>query len=98
MIKRLRDLPQDVREQVAEAIRDRESGLIDDISEALAQDHGLDAEAARGSAGAWLSLLLQTLESGELDSTDAVLNQICHFSRPLAVRAFVRAMDRSERL
>ena len=98
MIRGLRAAPQDVREQVAEAIREQAAHLTDDMSQALAQDHNLEDVAARECAGGLLALLLQTLVAGEIDSRDGVLNRLSRMSRPLTVREFVVALDRSERI
>jgi diguanylate cyclase (GGDEF)-like protein/excisionase family DNA binding protein len=98
MIGKLKDLPRDVREQTAAAIRDHENDLIDDVSDALVQEQALEATGARDCAVGLLGLLTRALADGELDSRDGALDRLCRFSPPLGIRQLIAAVDRAERL
>ncbi len=98
MVGRLKELPPDVREETAGAIRAHQPGLTDDVADALSRHYGLDPAISRDCAIGLVALIAQTLEEGELDSRDASVDRLCRFSPPLGIRQLIRAADRTERL
>src|SRR3990170_2717363 len=98
MTARLKDLPRDVREQTAAAIRDRERGLIDDAARALAEEPGLEPEAWRLCGGVLLGLLALAVEDGDLDARPDALHDLAAFAPPLHARELIHALHRLERV
>jgi diguanylate cyclase (GGDEF)-like protein/excisionase family DNA binding protein len=98
MTGNLKELPLDIREQSAAAIRDREADLIDDLADSLSRHQALDPTAARECATGLVDLLARTLAEGELDSREATIDRLCRFSPPLGIRQLIAAADRAERL
>ena len=93
----LKDLPRDVREQTAAALREREQGLIDDAAAVLAEEPTLDANAWRQCAGVLLGLLALAVEDGDLDARRSTIDELAVFSPPLTARELIRALHRLER-
>jgi diguanylate cyclase (GGDEF)-like protein/excisionase family DNA binding protein len=97
MTERLKDLPRDVREQTAAALRERERGLADDLAPALALEPGLDAAAWRQCGAVLLGLLALAVEDGDLDGRQAAVHDLRHFAPPLTARELIHALHRVER-
>ena len=97
MTPRLKDLPRDVREQTAAALREREHGLIDDAASVLAEEPTLDANAWRQCASVLLGLLALAGEDGDLDTRRSTIDELAVFSPPLTARELIRALHRLER-
>jgi diguanylate cyclase (GGDEF)-like protein/excisionase family DNA binding protein len=93
----LRDLPRDVREQTAGAIRER-PGLAEDVAGTLAVEPGLDAEGWRECGHLLVSLLASAVEEGELDPRRGGIHDLARFAPPLTVRQLVYAAHRAERV
>jgi diguanylate cyclase (GGDEF)-like protein/excisionase family DNA binding protein len=94
----LRDLPRDIRQQTATAIRARGQGLTDDIGGALASEPGLDPASWYTCGQVLLDLLARAVEEGELDTRQTAALGLSRFSPPLTVRQIVRAGQRVERI
>lgn len=92
----LRDLPRDVRQQAAAAIRARGEGLTSDIAEALAREPGMDAAGWRTCGQVLLDLLAEAIVEGELDARHTAVLGL-RFTPALTVRQIVRAGQRVER-
>jgi diguanylate cyclase (GGDEF)-like protein/excisionase family DNA binding protein len=98
MTERLRELPGDLGERVASALRERDRGLTEDLAALLAQEPGLGAAGWRECGRVLLSLLARALEEGELDGRQGPIQALSRFSPPLTVRQIVHAARSAERL
>jgi diguanylate cyclase (GGDEF)-like protein/excisionase family DNA binding protein len=98
MIGRLKDLPHDVREQMASVILDRQGGLAEDIASVLADEPGLDATAWRDCGIVLLDLLILAVEEGEIDSRRGAIHDLSLFVPPLSIRDVIHAAHRVERI
>lgn len=97
MTGELRQLPHDIRQQAAAAIRAKGQVLTDDLAGAIANEPGMDADSWRTSGQILLDLLALAVEEGELDARHpAILN--ARFTPALTVRQVVRLGQRLERL
>lgn len=97
MTERLRDLPRDLVEQVASALRERDTGLTETLAVLLAQEPGLDPEDRRECGRVLLHLLRRALEDGELDGRGPI-QSLASFSPGLTVRQVVDAARGAGRL
>lgn len=93
----LRDLPRDVRQQTAAAIRER-SGLGEDLAAVLANEPGLDEDDWRRCAYILLGLLASAIEDGELDERRGSIHDLSRFTPPLTIRQLAHAAQRAERI
>lgn len=98
MTARLKDLPRDVREQAAAALRDRERGLVADAAGVLAEEPALDPAAWRQCASVLLRLMALAVEDGDLDGRHAAVDELAPFSPPLTARELIHALHRLERV
>ena len=98
MTARLKDLPRDVREQIAAAIRDREAGLIEDATDVLAEEPGMQPAAWRQCAAVLIGLLSLAVEDGDLDSHGGPIHDLTPFSPPLGARELIHALHGVERV
>jgi diguanylate cyclase (GGDEF)-like protein/excisionase family DNA binding protein len=94
----LRELPRDVREQIAAAIRQRGQGLTDDITAALAVEPGLDWAGWHGCSQVLVDLLAAAVEDGQVDDRRAGIHDLARLSPPLTLRQMVHAVHRAERV
>jgi diguanylate cyclase (GGDEF)-like protein/excisionase family DNA binding protein len=97
MTARLKDLPRDVREQTAAALREREHGLIDDAASVLGEEPTLEPSAWRQCASVLLGLLSLAVEDGDLDNRQSTIDELAAFSPPLTARDLIHALHRLER-
>jgi diguanylate cyclase (GGDEF)-like protein/excisionase family DNA binding protein len=97
MIARLKDLPRNVRELTASALREREPGLVDDATTLLGEESKLDAGQWRECATVLLGLMAAAVEDGDLDTRRQALDPLAAFSPPLAARDLIHALHRLER-
>lgn len=92
----LKDLPRDVREQTAAAIRDRDQGLADDLSSALTQENTGDPAAIHTCAVAIIDLLARAIQEGELDDQRSAIDKVRGLDPPLGIRQMIRATQLAE--
>lgn len=98
MIARLKDLPRNVRELTAAALREREPGLADDATTLLGEESKLDAAQWRHCASVLLGLMAAAVEDGDLDGRREALDPLAMFAPPLAARDLIHALHRLERV
>lgn len=98
MTERLEDLARDVREEIAEAIRDRQTGLTEDATAALAQAPGLSSAGWRECCQALVSLLAQAVADGYLDHRQGGVHELGRFVPPLSSRQLIQVVHRVERI
>jgi diguanylate cyclase (GGDEF)-like protein len=98
MADRLRELPHDLRESVASALRERDRGLTEDLASALAQEAGLDAASWRECGRVLLGLMARALDEGELQGGQGPIQALARFAPPLTVRQIAYAARTAERI
>jgi diguanylate cyclase (GGDEF)-like protein/excisionase family DNA binding protein len=98
MTERLEDLPRDVREQIAAAIRERQDDLVEDASIALGDEPGLSRAGWRECAGVLVGLLAAAIDEGQLDSRRGGVNDLARYSPPLTMRQLAHAVHSVERI
>jgi diguanylate cyclase (GGDEF)-like protein/excisionase family DNA binding protein len=98
MTERLEDLARDVREEIAEAIRERHTGLTEDAAAALAPMPGLTAGRWRECGEVLVSLLAQAVADGYLDHRHSGIHDLGRFAPPLSPRQLIHAVHRVERI
>lgn len=96
MTERLRDLPRDLVEQIASALRQRDAGLTDNLGLLLAQEPGLAPDDWRECGRVLLHLLRRAIEEGELDGGQGPVESLARFG--LTVRQVVDAARHAGRL
>lgn len=92
----LRDLPHDVRQQIAAAIRARGQGLTEGIGAALANEPGLDPEGWHTCGQILLDLVAAAIEDGELTARHSEMHGL-HVTPALTARQVVGAGECVER-
>ncbi|MEX1127194.1 MAG: diguanylate cyclase [Vicinamibacterales bacterium] len=98
MLALLWDVPQDVRAQIAAAIRDHEVGLTADVTAALGEVPGLNKDDWHDCSEALVSLFAMSIDQGELDGRRGALHDLCRVSPPATVRQIVRSIHAAERV
>lgn len=88
---------QDVRGEVAAAIRERDDTLVADLAAALTGGAGLDPHDWRACAGTLMRLFAESIDNGELDARQGAIHDLCHFSPPATVRQIIRSIHSAER-
>ncbi len=95
---RLADLPLDVREQTAEAIRERKAGLVADLaSGAPAEGSMLDVEAWTACIDALVALLTRAIEPDENENQRGALHGLSQASPAPTIGRLIHAMQHVER-
>jgi diguanylate cyclase (GGDEF)-like protein/excisionase family DNA binding protein len=87
-----------VREQAATALRERETGLTDELAKALEGEPGLSAGDWRACAGVLMGLLAEAVEEGEVDERTGAIVSLARYAPPLTVRQVIDAAQWAERL
>ncbi len=98
MSETLEDLPRDLREEIAAAIRERQAGLVEDASAALATDPGVKPDTWHAIADALVGLLAAAVAEGQLDTRTGAIYELAQFVPPLTVRQLIDATHRVERI
>lgn len=98
MTERLEDLPRDVREQIAAAIRDRHEGLTEDTAGATEAEGTLTPPAWRECSGILVGLIAAAVEDGHLDNRRGPVHELGRFVPPLSMRQLVHAIHCAERV
>jgi diguanylate cyclase (GGDEF)-like protein len=98
MADTLDDLPRDVREEIAAAIRERQGGLVEDASAALSVEPGLTPEAWHAVCEVIVGLLAAAVAEGQLDDRRGAIHDLARFVPPLTIRQAINAIHRVERI
>jgi diguanylate cyclase (GGDEF)-like protein len=95
---RLREVPRDVREQIASAIRRRSQGLIEDLAAGLSAEPGLDLAGWHGCSETLIDLLALAIEEGRVDDGRGGIQELSRLAPPLLLRQIIYAVHRAERI
>jgi diguanylate cyclase (GGDEF)-like protein/excisionase family DNA binding protein len=98
MTGRLREVPRDVREQIASAIRHHSHGLIEDVAAALSAEPGLDHEGWHGCSETLVDLFALAIEEGRVDDGRGGIQELSRLAPPLLLRQIIYAVHRAERI
>jgi diguanylate cyclase (GGDEF)-like protein/excisionase family DNA binding protein len=94
----LGDIPLNVRDQIAAAIRERAHGLASDLRNVVGGEAGVDPTDGAASADALLTLVTKTIEDGTLDGRQSETTKLARFPPGLTIRQLVnvaRAVERA---
>jgi diguanylate cyclase (GGDEF)-like protein/excisionase family DNA binding protein len=94
---RLGEVPLEVRQQIAAAVRDRARRLASDLAGVVGEEAGLDLVEGNACAAVLLSLLAIAIEAGLLDARREVSQGLARFSPALTIRQLVRVAHGVER-
>ncbi len=95
---RLTDLPLDVREQTAQAIRQRRAGLVSDLADAPASiGMSAEPEAPGGCIDALVALLAGAVQPGEIERRRGALQDLSQAVPGITIRQLVHLMQHVER-
>ena len=97
MKARLEEVPLDVREQIAAAIRQRAQALAGDLAAEVRQETSTDAADGAACADRLLALLATAVEAGGLEPGRAASANLTRFGPGLSIRQLVRVVHRAER-
>lgn len=92
------DVPQEVRAQIADVIRDHDLALTADLTASLVEVPDLTQESWRECAGTLVGLFALSIDQGELDGRRGALHDLRRFSPPATLRQIVRAIHAAERV
>jgi diguanylate cyclase (GGDEF)-like protein len=98
MTGRLREVPRDVREQIASAIRQRAQGLTEDLAGSLSTEPGLDAAGWHGCSQTLIDLFALAVEEGRVDNARGGIQELSRLAPPLLLRQIIHAIHDAERV
>lgn len=98
MSESLEDLPRDLREEIATAIREHQAGLIEDASAALATDSSVKPESWHAISDVLVGLLAVAVAEGQLDNRRGAIHELARFVPPFSLRQVIEAAHRVERI
>jgi diguanylate cyclase (GGDEF)-like protein/excisionase family DNA binding protein len=98
MTTRLRDVPRDVRDRIANAIRQRAEGLTEDLAGTLSIEPGLDLGGWHGCSQTLVYLLAMAVEEGRVDNGRAGIQELSSLTPPLSLRQIIHAIHGAERV
>ena len=98
MSESLQDLPRDLREEIASAIREHQAGLIEDASAALSTDSSVKPDSWRAVSDVLVGLLAVAVAEGQLDNRRGAIHELAHFVQPFSIRQVIEAVHRVERI
>ncbi len=98
MPESLEDLPRDLREEIATAIREHQDGLVEDASAALATDSSVKPESWHAISDVLVGLLAVAVAEGQLDTRRGAIHELARFVPPLTIRQLIEAVHRVERI
>lgn len=93
----LTDVPRDMRAQIAEAIRQRAQGLVEDVTGILANGAGLDPAGWHTFSQVMVDLMALAVEEGHLDERRGSIHDLARLTPPLTIRQVIDAVHRGER-
>jgi diguanylate cyclase (GGDEF)-like protein len=96
MTGRLRDVPREVRAQIAHAIRQRSQGLTDDLAGRLATEPGLDPAGWQGCSRTLIDVLALAVEESRLDDRGGSIQELTRLTPPLLLRQIIHAIHGAE--
>jgi diguanylate cyclase (GGDEF)-like protein/excisionase family DNA binding protein len=94
---RLADLPLDVREQTAEAIRQRKAGLVSDLSAAVPDGVTVDADTWTACIDALVALLTTIVDAGKIEDRRGTVHLLSDASPWLTIGRLLHLMQHVER-
>ncbi len=95
---RLIDLPLDVREQTAQAIRERKVGLVSDLAGSVPADGAAaHAEAWAACLEALVGLLARAVEAGEIENRRGALKDLSQTAPGMTISQLIHVMQHVER-
>ena len=97
MTGRLRDVPRDVRAQIAKAIRQRARGLMEDLAGTLTTEPGLDAAGWQGCSRTLIDVLALAVEESRVDHGGGI-QELSRLAPPLLLRQIIQAIHGAERV
>ena len=97
MTGRLRDVPRDVRAQIAKAIRQRAQGLMEDLAGTLTTEPGLDAAGWQGCSRTLIDVLALAVEESRVDHGGGI-QELSRLAPPLLLRQIIQAIHGAERV
>src|SRR3954471_18704564 len=92
----LRDLPSDVRHQIAGAIRHRGQGLTADLTAVLTAEPGLDWAGWHTCSHVLVDLFAAATDDGQIDDRRGGIQDLSRLSPPLTTRQIVHAVHFAE--
>ena len=98
MRSRLREVPHDVREKIAGAIRYRAQGLTEDLASSLSTEPGLDLAGWHGCSQGVMDLLTLAVEEGRVDNGRGGILELSRLAPPLHLRQIIHAIHEAERI
>jgi diguanylate cyclase (GGDEF)-like protein/excisionase family DNA binding protein len=98
MPESLVDLPRDLREEIANAIRERQAGLVEDAAATLVAEPGMPPESCHAIAEVLVALLAAAVADGQIDERRGAIHELAAFVPPLTMRRLVEAVHRVERI
>ncbi len=97
-MERLEDLSRDIREEIAEAIRDRQPGLVEDAAAVLGQVPSLTSVGWHECSESIVSLMAVAVAEGHLDHRHGGVYDLTRFVPPLTLRQLIQVIHRVERI
>jgi len=98
MSARLDNLPADIRESTAAALRQRRTKLIRDLVNSLSTEQGLDSVNLTDFASILLTTLGTAVKNGWVDARTAAMPDLSRFSPPVTLRQLIRSIHHAERM
>jgi diguanylate cyclase (GGDEF)-like protein/excisionase family DNA binding protein len=98
MTGRLREVPRDVRERIANGIRQRAEGLTEDLAGSLSTEPGLDLAGWHGCSQTLIYLLVLAVEEGRVDNGRGGIQELSSLAPPLSLRQIIHAIHGAERV
>ena len=98
MTGRLREVPRGVREQIANAIRQRAQILTQDLAGSLSTEPGLEPDGWLGCSQTLIGLLALGVEDGRVESGRSGIQDLTRLAPPLLLRQIIHAIHAAERV
>ena len=97
MSVRLDEVPADIRETTVNALRQRRSKLVRDLTSGLSTEAGLEFVNLADLAGILLTMLGAAVKTGWVDARTPAIQDLSRFAPPLSVRHLIRGVHHAER-
>src|SRR5215216_1000517 len=96
MTSSLEEIPQQMRGQIAAAIRQRGRALTEDLARTLSTEEGLDPAGWRTCSHMIVDLLTRAIEDATVDEHSGGIHHLAGLCPPLSLREVLRAVHRAE--